>query len=33
VPLLRQRGVKESTIHKILVENPRRFLAFMPKNA
>jgi predicted metal-dependent phosphotriesterase family hydrolase len=31
VPKLRERGVKEATIHKILVDNPRRFLAFVPK--
>src|SRR5882672_10370258 len=28
VPKLRYAGVKEETIHKILVDNPRRFLAF-----
>jgi phosphotriesterase-related protein len=33
VPRLRAAGVKEATIHKILVENPRRFLAFVPKTA
>ena len=31
VPRLRAAGVKEATIHKILVDNPRRFLAFVPK--
>jgi len=31
VPKLRYAGVKEETIHKILVDNPRRFLAFVPK--
>ncbi|PYR36666.1 MAG: hypothetical protein DMF90_09355 [Acidobacteria bacterium] len=31
VPKLRAAGVKEATIHKILVDNPRRFLAFVPK--
>ena len=31
VPKLRYAGVKEATIHKILVDNPRRFLAFVPK--
>jgi predicted metal-dependent phosphotriesterase family hydrolase len=31
VPELRYTGVKEATIHKILVDNPRRFLAFVPK--
>ena len=33
VPLLRQIGVKEATIHRILVDNPHRFLAFVPKTA
>jgi phosphotriesterase-related protein len=32
VPKLRYAGVKEATIRKILVDNPRRFLAFVPKN-
>jgi phosphotriesterase-related protein len=31
VPKLRYAGVKEDTIRKILVDNPRRFLAFVPK--
>ena len=31
VPKLRYAGVKEETLHKILVDNPRRFLAFVPK--
>lgn len=31
VPKLRYAGVTEETIHKILVDNPRRFLAFVPK--
>jgi phosphotriesterase-related protein len=31
VPHLRQAGVSEATMHKILVENPRRALAFVPK--
>lgn len=31
VPKLRYAGVKEATIRKILVDNPRRFLAFVPK--
>jgi predicted metal-dependent phosphotriesterase family hydrolase len=29
--MLRERGVKEPTIHSILVDNPRRFLSFVPK--
>jgi phosphotriesterase-related protein len=33
VPKMRAAGVKEATIHKILVDNPRRFLAFVPKMA
>ena len=32
VPRLRRAGVTESIMHKILVENPRRVLAFVPKN-
>jgi phosphotriesterase-related protein len=31
VPKLRYAGVPEETIRKILVDNPRRFLAFVPK--
>ena len=31
VPRLRQAGLSEATLHKILVENPRRVLAFVPK--
>ena len=30
VPKLRYAGVPDETIHKILVDNPRRFLAFVP---
>lgn len=33
VPKLRFAGVPEETIHKILVDNPRRFLAWVPKTA
>ena len=33
VPGLRVAGVKEHTIRKVLVDNPRRFLAFVPKKA
>jgi len=32
VPKLRFAGVKEETIRKVLVDNPRRFLAFVPKS-
>jgi phosphotriesterase-related protein len=33
VPKLRQAGVKDETLRRITVDNPRRFLAFVPKNA
>jgi phosphotriesterase-related protein len=33
VPRLRQTGVNDEVIRRITVENPRRFLAFTPKNA
>jgi len=33
VPKLRYAGVTDATLHKILVDNPRRFLAFEPKKA
>ena len=32
VPKLRNAGVSDATIRKILVDNPRRFLAFVPKS-
>ena len=32
VPRLKQVGVTEATLHTILVENPRRALAFVPKS-
>jgi len=32
LPKLREAGVKEETLHGIMVDNPRRFLAFVPKN-
>jgi len=31
VPKLREAGVKEDTIRRVTVDNPRRFLAFVPK--
>ena len=31
VPKLRYAGVPEEAIRKILVDNPRRFLAFVPR--
>jgi phosphotriesterase-related protein len=33
VPKLKYAGVSDATLHKILVDNPRRFLSFVPKNA
>ena len=33
VPKLRQAGVKEETIRAVTVDNPRRFLAFVPTKA
>jgi len=33
VPKLKDAGVKEDTLHGILVDNPRRFLAFVPKKS
>src|SRR5262249_40244007 len=30
-PMLTKAGVPEATVRKILVDNPRRFLAFVPK--
>jgi phosphotriesterase-related protein len=33
VPKLRAAGVKDETLRRITVENPRRFLAFVPKSA
>ena len=30
VPKLRHAGVDDATLHKITVDNPRRFLAFVP---
>jgi phosphotriesterase-related protein len=33
VPMLRERGVRDDVLQRILVDNPRRFLAFVPKNA
>jgi phosphotriesterase-related protein len=33
VPRLRQAGVSQATLNKILVENPRRVLTFVPKGA
>ena len=33
VPKLRQAGVKEETIRRITIDNPRRFLAFVPTKA
>lgn len=33
IPKLRTAGVKEDLLHTIMVDNPRRFLAFVPKTA
>ena len=33
VPKLRYAGVDEATLHKITVDNPRRFMAFVPPEA
>jgi len=33
VPKMRYAGVKEDTIRKITIDNPRRFLAFVPKRS
>ena len=32
LPMLRKAGVDEKTIHGIVVDNPRRFLAFQPRH-
>lgn len=31
VPMLRERGVKDDVLQRVLVDNPRRLLAFVPK--
>jgi phosphotriesterase-related protein len=31
VPMLRKAGINDETLNRILVDNPRRFLAFVPK--
>jgi len=33
VPRLKEAGVSDATLHRIMVDNPRRFLAFVPKRA
>jgi len=33
VPKLRAAGIKNETIRSILIDNPRRFLAFVPKKS
>ena len=33
IPKLRHAGVDEQTLHKILVDNPRRFLAYVPPSS
>jgi predicted metal-dependent phosphotriesterase family hydrolase len=31
VPKLKAAGIGDDVLHRILVDNPRRFLAFVPK--
>ena len=31
VPKLKARGISDEILHKIMYDNPRRFLAFVPK--
>jgi predicted metal-dependent phosphotriesterase family hydrolase len=31
LPKLKAAGVDEQVLHRIMVDNPRRFLAFVPK--
>jgi len=31
VPMLQKAGVSERVLHQVLVDNPRRFLSFVPK--
>jgi predicted metal-dependent phosphotriesterase family hydrolase len=33
IPKLRQAGVKDDVLHTLMYDNPRRFLAFVPKQA
>ena len=33
LPKLKAAGASDATLHKITVDNPRRFLAFVPKRA
>jgi phosphotriesterase-related protein len=33
IPKLRYAGVKEATLRKILIDNPRRFLSFVPRQS
>ena len=33
VPMLREAGVDDATIHTLTIDNPLRFLAFVPRNA
>jgi predicted metal-dependent phosphotriesterase family hydrolase len=33
VPKMRKAGINEETIRKITQDNPRRFLAFVPRSA
>ena len=33
VPKLKAAGASDEVLHRIMVDNPRRFLAFVPKKA
>jgi phosphotriesterase-related protein len=33
LPKLKAAGVSDEILHKIMVDNPRRFLAFVPKRS
>jgi len=33
VPKLKAAGASDQVLHRVMVDNPRRFLAFVPKRA
>jgi len=33
LPKLKAAGVTDEVLHRVMVDNPRRFLAFVPKRA
>ena len=33
VPMLREAGVDDATIHTLTIDNPLRFMAFVPRDA